>query len=225
MACHCFLAGCHLCFPDTACACFLPTCAWCCRNAANSDSLDRLVHSGKALNEDLLKVIAKVDMEVSQLLEEGVLARGPAWENLPSWSESQGSRHDHLVARLCGAGVWAVRSCRARRASGNWDILQRGGAGSRSQAPGARPDSGAVEDDLMLEESLERDEISKPRDATGVQGFARGKLRFQSKDSHCIGSWQAPAMADCAQCPRLLVSQLARADDVGRSGVLFSSKL
>ena len=187
--------------------------------------MDRLVHSGKALNEDLLKVIAKVDMEVSQLLEEGVLARGPAWENLPSWSESQGSRHDHLVARLCGAGVWAVRSCRARRASGNWDILQRGGAGSRSQAPGARPDSGAVEDDLMLEESLERDEISKPRDATGVQGFARGKLRFQSKDSHCIGSWQAPAMADCAQCPRLLVSQLASADDVGRSGVLFSSKL
>ena len=53
----------------------------------------------------------------------------------PGWTTAQGSRHDHIVARLLGCGVWAVRSARSCQATGFWHVRQRGGRGQGTAEP------------------------------------------------------------------------------------------
>ena len=84
--------------------------------------------SGMHLNAQVSAVIASVDARLREILasdlegEMAFLAQGQAWKSLNT-SHSQGSgrrhgtRHDHMVALLCGVGVAAVQSSRQRFAA------------------------------------------------------------------------------------------------------------
>ena len=63
-------------------------------------------------------LLACVDARLREVLggdAPAYLRKGEAWQELPSVHSSspRGSRHDHMVAFLCGVGVRQVQSCRA----------------------------------------------------------------------------------------------------------------
>ena len=84
------------------------------------------MHSGVLVTPEMYKIIAKVDAGLRQILQRGALKPGPSWEDIPCWANNQGSRHDHLVAEMCGSGVWAVRAARARAEAGDFVSKKRG---------------------------------------------------------------------------------------------------
>ena len=112
MECLCFLPTCSSCHPrakSQSCGCFLPTCAVCGAGRKHALGRARLIHSGTALSPDVLRLIAKVDLELEKAFEVGIITKGPNWSDLPSWTDgSQGSRKDNFTAQLCGAGVYVV---------------------------------------------------------------------------------------------------------------------
>ena len=120
--CCCFLPSCALCrgraASITPCHCFLPSCITCFPpQDVFRPGYTRLVDSGRVATAEMSEVIATVDTQLGKMLKgDGdvpkYLGFGPEYSTLPTWDAKQGSRHDHLVALLCGCGVYAVQSAR-----------------------------------------------------------------------------------------------------------------
>ena len=125
--CSCFLRGCPVC--NTAalkCSCLLPGCHVC--TAAPTEPVDvpagafrrgatRLTDSGRPPTIEMVKLIATVDFALREMLDDQsgapkYLSKGANWDDLATWEEADGSRHDHVVAYLCCCGVHAVRAAR-----------------------------------------------------------------------------------------------------------------
>ena len=129
MACACFLPACLVCLPPSkpaqvaACACVLPRCSLC-FPAHGATPLNMEVcpttRAGSMLTTDMISVIGHVDAMIAEQFttdtsQPKLLSHGPDWETLPTWKTGPGSRHDHLVAHLCGCTPWTVRTARYRR--------------------------------------------------------------------------------------------------------------
>ena len=94
---------------------FLADCPWC--QKKNFEEREKLAGSGRVLSPDAVRIVAEVDRQLAAALEAGqdnYLQLGPAFTSLPTWKSSGGSRHDHLVAFLCGCGPYDVRSARQK---------------------------------------------------------------------------------------------------------------
>ena len=124
------------------CGCNLPCCLVCiARRASHHGSQEppyvvghtTLTGKGIVATPEMVEVIASVDKHLQEILgsepvwtstcqqcgqalsvgSKALLMKGPGWEALPTWEDDgMGSRHDHLVARLCSVGVRAAQSAR-----------------------------------------------------------------------------------------------------------------
>ena len=104
------------------CCCLLLGCPLCnmgqqTRGRVFKAAHTRLVDSGRPPSAEMAAIIATVDRVLANMLDPRsstpkYLQHGPDFSSLSSWSDAQGSRHDHLVGLLCGCGVYAVREVR-----------------------------------------------------------------------------------------------------------------
>ena len=112
-SCYCFMSGCKQCFGEN-------------EQIVHSDNIFtpktiRLVDSGKPPTAEMAAVISLVDCRLADILNPSsttpnYLQHGPDFIDLRSWTNSDGSRHDHLVAFLCGCGVRTVHEVRRKAA-------------------------------------------------------------------------------------------------------------
>jgi hypothetical protein len=123
--CSCFLPSCADCCPrrpsgdlsHEPCACCLPTCGIC-----RPSETSRPLLSGSGIHQSArtYAIIASVDAQLRRLLDlpgahnGAFLRRGESFGRLPTSHESSpaGTRHDHLVAHLCGVRVTTVQAAR-----------------------------------------------------------------------------------------------------------------
>ena len=189
VSCYCFMSGCKQCFGES-------------EQLAHRDNIFtpktiRLVDSGKPPTAEMAAVISLVDCRLADILDPlsttpNYLQHGPDFTSLSSWTHGHGSRHDHLVAFLCGCGVRTVHEVRrkAAHAQAEGQAFMKGpaarGRHKTNQNTACKPDMMNKSEELFddVTTMCDKDMEGEAEGPTYCQGVKGEYLSHLAKKTH-----------------------------------------